>query len=108
MAQCAVSGKDTFVHSYVTISESGEKPRKVFVRFDSLHKAHEVVGEDWREPFVVKWNPQRDLSLEDYRRLADNPRMRALPGLVRASVKREQLRAKLVQLSKARDQLLNP
>ncbi len=55
MAECAISGKDCKVYQYVVISESPGhdrqgKPqpgRKVFVRFDETHRAHEAVGDDW-------------------------------------------------------------
>ena len=111
MAQCFVSGKETVVFQYVRFCEEGENGRVAFCRFDALDRAHQELPEDWAEPITLKWNPGRDsdkLGLEEHRRLADEPRMRALPGMVRASVPRDRLRAKLAQFAEARERLLNP
>lgn len=110
MAKCFISDKETVSFQYVSFTEAGDNPRRVFCRFDQLSRAHQELP-DFAEPITVRWNPGREsdrLGLDEHRRLASNPKMRALPGMVRASVKREELRAKLSQFIEARARLLNP
>ena len=114
MAKCMISNKDCVTFQYVRFTEApeGDKPRRsVYVRFDQLQRAHEALPDDYREPYTLRWNPGKhsdDLGLEEHRRLADNPKMRGLPDMVRAIVPRARVREKLAQFIKARERLLNP
>lgn len=111
MAQCAVSGKQTVIFQYVRFTEAGKDPRVVFVRFDSLHRVNEVEAmNDFTEPVTMRWNPgpNAQISLDDHRALASDPTLRAIPPMVRATVSRQDMRSKLTQFLRAREQLLNP
>lgn len=113
MAKCFVSDKDTFAFQYVSLEEApeiGQEQRVLHCRFDHLGKAEQSLPPDFREPILVRWNPGPKgdrLGLQEHARLANLPKLRALPGMVRVKVRRDQLRAKLSQLIEARSRLLN-
>ena len=111
MAKCMVCEKDTVVFQYVRFTEAGEDPRVLFCRFDQLLHAKDHLPEDFKEPFTLRWNPgptSDKLGLDEHRRLASDPRMRALPNMVRVTIKRSDMRTKLSQFVEARGRLLNP
>ena len=114
MSNCMICERETVIFQYVMITEApadGHESRKLFCRFDQLMRVHEAIPQDFREPYTLRWNPgpkSDDLGLDEHRRLADQPRMRGLPDMVRAKVKRSQIRAKLSQFLQARERLLNP
>lgn len=115
MAQCFVNPKkETVIFQYVRFTEApreDQESRVLFCRFDALAEAHQKLPEDFAEPITVRWNPgpkSDSLGLDEHRRLADEPGLRALPNMVRASVSRSVLRQKLSQFMEARNRLLNP
>jgi hypothetical protein len=127
MAKCMVSGKPITTFQYVALTEgpppSGLRERTMrllglksgvqrtyMCRFDHLTEAAGALPADFRDPILVKWNPgpqSHRLGLEGHAKLADAPRLRALPSLVRVVVRRGQLGAKLRQILEARSRILN-